>query len=65
MKIYSLEEVTDEFLPKETPERELHDFKIDIVTKLKKILNGHKYVHTTEGKVHYFNRELKELIDKI
>lgn len=65
IKLYSLEETIDEFIPKGSPEREIFDLKSNIVERLQKMIKGHKYVKTDEGKVFYFNREIKKLIDEI
>ena len=65
LKVYSLEEVKNESLPKGTSERELYDFKIEIIEKLHKILKGHKFVHTDSGKITYFTHNIKKLIDQI
>lgn len=65
LKVYSLEEIKDEFLPEGTAERKLLDFKLEMVSKLQNLLDQYKNIYTSKDQVAYLTKEIKELIDSI
>lgn len=65
MKTYSIKEIIDEFLPKGTPQTELHDFKMEIFEKLYNILVTSNSIKDPKEKSDHLYNNVEELIKNI
>lgn len=65
MKTYSIKEIIDECLPKGTPQRELHDFKMEIFEKLYNILVTSNSIKDSKEKSDYLYNNVEELMKNI
>lgn len=61
LKVFTLEEIKEQFIEN----KELFDFKLEMVERLNDILNQSKFLYTDAGRSHFFSKEIKKLIDEI